>query len=144
MFQGKCNSAVSILVEDKNSGGVLNENDKLPSGEIVSDVLCEKHPKAQGLNQEALIAQPTPPTTPNAVVFDCLDADLIYHVAKQTKGSAGPSGLNAHAWRKLCCSFSDASDDLCQALASVARRLLHSVCTSISISTPACLPPDRS
>ena len=44
-------------------------------------------------------------------------------MAKQTKGSAGPSGLNAHAWRKLCCSFSDASDDLCQALASVARRL---------------------
>ena len=29
----------------------------------------------------------------------------------------------AHVWRKLCCSFSDASDDLCQALASVAHRL---------------------
>ena len=26
MFQGKCNSAFIILVEDENSGGVLNEN----------------------------------------------------------------------------------------------------------------------
>ncbi len=51
-----------------------------------------------------------------------VDADLICHLAKakQTRGSAGPSGLNAHAWRKLCCSFRDVSDD---PLASVARRL---------------------
>ena len=61
MFQGKCNSAFRILVEDANSGRVLNENDKLPSGETVSDVLREKHPKAQGLNQEALLTQPTTP-----------------------------------------------------------------------------------
>ena len=89
----------------------------------MSDVLREKHPIAQGLNQEALLAQPTPSTTPNPVIFDCLDADLIHHAAKQTEGSAGPSGLNAHAWRKLCCSFGEASDDLCHALALVARRL---------------------
>ena len=94
----------------------MNENDKLPSGETVSDVLHEKHPKAQGLNQEALLTQPTPPTTPNPVIFDCLEADLIRHAAKQTKDSVGPSGLNAHAWRKLCRLFGEASDDLCHAL----------------------------
>ena len=34
----------------------------------------------------------------------------------------GPSGLNAHAWRRFCCSFKEASDDLCHSLASLARR----------------------
>ncbi len=123
MFQGKCNSAFRLLSDEENSGGVLNEDDKLPSGETVFDVLCEKHPKAQGPSQEATLAQPIPPTTPNPVIFDRVDADLIRHAAKQTRGSAGPSGLNAHAWRKLCCSFSEASNDLCNAMAAVARRL---------------------
>ncbi len=120
MFQGRCNSAFRLLAAEENPGGVLKENDKLPSGETVLDVLRDKHPKAQSPNEEATLTQPT---TPNPVIFDCVDADLIRHSAKQTRGSAGPSGLNAHAWRKLCCSFRDASDDLCNALASVARRL---------------------
>ena len=40
-------------------------------------------------------------------------------------GAAGLSGLDAHAWRKLCSSF-NSSKDLCSALANVGRRL----CTS--------------
>ena len=87
------------------------------------NALREKHPDAQGPNQEALLTPENPPLGPNSIIFDCLDADLIRHAAKQTNGSAGPSGLNANAWRKICCSFREASDDLCHALALVARRL---------------------
>ena len=56
-------------------------------------------------------------------MFDCIDADLIRHSAKHTNGSAGPSGLDDHGWRRICCTFSDASDELCHSLALVAHRL---------------------
>ncbi len=46
------------------------------------------NPNIQNPNQEATLTQPTPLTTPNPVIFDCVDADLIRHSAKQTKGSA--------------------------------------------------------
>ena len=40
-----------------------------------------------------------------------------------TDGAAGPSGVDAQAWRKLCTSFGAASGDLCRSLAAAARRL---------------------
>ena len=89
---------LALLSEEKTSG-VLGENDVLPSGETVSDVLKSKHPSAQCLNQEAL-----PPSYvtilpfQNPVMFDRIDADSIRHAAKNTTGAAGPSGLDAHSW----------------------------------------------
>ena len=41
----------------------------------------------------------------------------------RTNGAAGPSGVDAFGWRRFCSSFKSASTDLCNALASVARRL---------------------
>ena len=38
-------------------------------------------------------------------------------------GSAGPSGLDARAWRRLCSSFHRASDNLCESIANLTRRL---------------------
>ena len=46
--------------------------------------------------------------------------------ALHTVGSAGPSGIDAVAWHKMCSSFKEASSNLCDAIAGVARRL----CTS--------------
>ena len=60
-------------------------------------------------------------------MFDCIDADSIRHAAKGTTGAAGPSGLDAHNWRRICCTFKEASDDLCHSLALLARRL----CTQV-------------
>ena len=54
-----------------------------------------------------------------------LDADAIHHAALHTNGAAGPSGLDAHAWRRLCSSFKSASHNLCSALASVAQRIAN-------------------
>ena len=41
-------------------------------------------------------------------------------------GASGPSGLDAAAWKRLCTSFKTASTDLCEALASTARRICSS------------------
>ena len=42
------------------------------------------------------------------------------------RGAAGPLGLDALGWRRLCTSFQGASNDLCDGLASVARDLYTS------------------
>ena len=63
------------------------------------------------------------PTAINPIVFASLDADSIRHAALRTKGAAGISGLDAHAWRRLCSSFKLPSNDLCVGLAAVGRRI---------------------
>ena len=50
--------------------------------------------------------------------------------------AAGPSGVDAYAWRHMCISFKEASARLCKALASIACRL----CTSL-IKEPTVLMP---
>ena len=39
-----------------------------------------------------------------------------------TQGAAGPSGLDAQAWRCMCSSLKSASTSLCTALADVGKR----------------------
>ena len=56
-------------------------------------------------------------------MFDALNGVSIRCAALRTKGAAGPSGVDAFCWRRLCTSFRQASDDLCASLALVARRL---------------------
>jgi len=59
-------------------------------------------------------------TPPYCIIFEQLDAVLV---AVKLHGAAGLSGLDTFAWRRMCTSFQVASEDLCDALASVARRL---------------------
>ena len=51
-----------------------------------------------------------------------------------TTASAGPSGIDAHGWRRLCTSFKGGSNDLCHSLALVARRICTSYVDPKSIS----------
>ena len=39
------------------------------------------------------------------------------------EGSAGPSGLDAHAWKGMCSSFHNASDDLYNSVGKLTRKL---------------------
>ena len=119
MFQGECGAAIRSLSDE----GVLSEDDELPSGDSVSDVLRSKHPPAQGLVKEAISLPEVLPPPPNPVIFERIDADLIRHAAKHTNGAAGPSSLDAHGWRRLCCTFKEVSAELCHSLALLARRL---------------------
>ena len=53
---------------------------------------------------------------------------MITGIALHSAGFSGPSGIDALAWRRMCSSFKEASFNLCDAIAAVARRL----CTSRS------------
>jgi len=85
------------------------------------DVLKEKHPLGKDPDTCSLVNGEPEPVNP--IVFDGLDADAIRHTALHTHGAAGPSGLDAFAWRRLCSSFKSASNSLCIALAGVGRRI---------------------
>ena len=52
-----------------------------------------------------------------------LRSDLIRSVALHTSGAAGPSYLDAFAWRRMCTSFREASNKLYNAVALCARRI---------------------
>ena len=51
------------------------------------------------------------------VIYDKIDASLIRSTSLHTSGAAGPSDLDATAWRRMCTSFKTSSHALCQSLA---------------------------
>ena len=124
MYHGRTKEALELL-KGKERGGTLNMFDRIPSGSgdvrYVRDVLLEKHPPGQPAHTDSLLQNETPPIHP--VIFDSIDSDLIRTATLRTSGSAGPSGLDARVWRRLCTCYNSASRDLCQAFAGVAKRL---------------------
>ena len=130
MFQGKTGAALDLLSQ-KGTGGVLHANDLVtkddPTSPSVLDILKTKHPAAQPASADALLPDCQDPPIVHHVIFDQIDASSIRSAALSTTGAAGPSGLDAHCWRRLCTSFHAASRDLCHSLALFARRL----CTTL-------------
>ena len=88
----------------------------------MKEVLLEKHPLSRPATKEALIQSEAPPH-PHPIIFEALDASKVRTPALRTQGAAGPSGLDAHCWRRLCTSFKGASNDLCNSIAKLAVRL---------------------
>ena len=127
MFAGKCKAALDLL-SDSGSRGLLHLHDyadpSIPESPTVREVLISKHPSCQ-MAYAKCILQSTPEET-HPVVFESIDAHAIRSAAMNVHGSAGPSGIDAHGWKRLCTSFKEASSDLCHSLAMVARR----ICTS--------------
>ena len=123
MFQGKTQAALQLL-SNKGKGGVLHLSDVVENSSIsttVKDVLKSKHPDAVAATSNSIINGSPPVCHP--VIFESIDAALIRSTSLNTHGAAGPSGLDAYAWRRLCTSFKSASNSLCESLALTARRL---------------------
>ena len=59
---------------------------------------------------------------------------MIKDIALHSAGSAGPSGVDALAWRRMCSSFREASSNLCDAIAAVARRFCTSCISPSALS----------
>lgn len=106
------------LLANRGKGGVLHLDQ--PANANDSD-LVSKHPMGQTASANSTLQGPPPDVHP--VVFDRIDASLIRSTALRISGAAGPSGLDAHAWRRLSTAFKSASSSLCQSLADVAKCL---------------------
>ncbi len=84
----------------------------------------QKHPIGKTASAETLLPETdTNDSFHDPIIFDRIIGESIKQAATRTQGAAGPSGVHAYAWRRLCSSFKSASVDLCNALAGVARRL---------------------
>ena len=122
MVQGKVNAALRYL-SDNTNGGILAMDEIVEgsNGQTAMNVLKEKHPASQPTSNSALIQGPVNDIP--AVIFDQIDGDAIKRAALRTQGSSGPSGMDSNAWRRPCCSFGCQSAELCNSLASLAKRL---------------------
>ena len=95
----------------------------LPPTEHVRAKMALLHPIGQDVNREELLQGI--PLEVHPVVFDNLAAKRIYSAALRTRGSSGPSGLDANNMKKLFCSkkHNRASESLCESLAALGRRI---------------------
>ena len=126
-------AALRLLSKDAN-GGVLSLIDLIPTGrdgeeisKTTRDILNEKHPKGRVASAEILLPESDiDDPCHNPIVFEHITGVAIRQAANRTHGAAGPSGVDAYAWHRLCSSFKSVFRDLCNALAAIARRL----CTS--------------
>ena len=116
VMNGQINSALRYL-SDNSCEGVL------PLTDEVMEQLHEKHPAPNNAKLGSLLFGPIEDIPP--VIFQQIDAEMIRDAALRTKGSGGPSGVDALGFRRMiaCKSFKKSSSNLCEALAALTRRL---------------------
>ncbi len=134
MMEGRDRAALQFLTNETRSGllsleDIINDG----SGRTVKDVLEDKHPDPEPAHADAILNERIANVDFHPVLFNNITAEVIQNSALHTEGAAGPSGVNALSWRRLCTAFGQKSNDLCSALAAVARR----ICTSYV--DPSCL-----
>ena len=58
-------------------------------------------------------------------VYQDINGELVREAALRTKGSGGPSGVDANGFKSIlaCKSFKRSSTNLCEAIATLTRRL---------------------
>ena len=120
MGQGKIKEATR-LISDGGGSRVLPLDEQVDEHRTVYDVLIEKHPEGAELQPDIIIE--TTGQSVHPVIFKEITGASIMEAALHTNGSAGPSGLDSHAWKRMCSSFQKASTDHCAAVAMVARRI---------------------
>lgn len=116
MQRGKVNAAIKLI--DKNMKG-----DLLPLNAQTLQLLKQKHPEAKSASPTCVLEGPVEKTNP--VIFEEIDGILIRKMAISVQGSAGPSGHDADAWKKLLVNrtMGTSSTDLCTAIAEMTKKL---------------------
>jgi hypothetical protein len=116
VLQGKLSAALRILTGDQDTS-VLGPT------ESVIEQLRMLHPNPEDADITGLIRGVPPVIDP--VVYQNIDGTSIYKAAMRTRGSSGPSGMDADNMRKLLCSkkHKRASEELCEAIADMGKRI---------------------
>ena len=117
VFQGKFTAAIKML-DRENSSGLFQLSDE------VLTQLKEKHPSPAEIEEESLLHGPIDLVPPG--IFDLIDEHRIFDSALKTKGSAGPSGMDAELYCRILCSknFAVEGKTLREEIASFTRNLL--------------------
>ena len=69
------------------------------------------------------------------LVYQEINGELVREVALRTKGSGGPSGVDANGFKRIlaCKSFKRSSINLCESIATLTRRLCTEFVDSLTI-----------
>ena len=115
MLQGKVGAALRWI--SNNNSGALN---------ITTEVLNQlksKHPESMEARDNSLLFGPIYKVEP--IIYNNIDGRTIEKAARSMNGSAGPSGIDGEAWKRLLCSKSGGktSETLCDSIANIVRRL---------------------
>ena len=124
VLEGNIHAALRYL-SDNRKGGVLSLDEYVDDRRerTVREVLHEKHPSPRELHASTLVSVTDDPPTVHPVYFDRITGSVIRAAALRTRGVAGPSGVDATGWRRLCTAFHKESADLCEAVAAFTRRI---------------------
>ena len=95
VMQGKITAAIKLLDRESSTALVT------PLREVLEE-LEKKHPSTAEIREECLLNGPIDQIPPN--IFDLINKQMIYDAALKTKGSAGPSGMDAELYRRILCS----------------------------------------
>ena len=138
MFAGNVHGVLNYLSR-KSTGAPLKLDDIISTKEggskTVREALSSLHPDPKSVEFEALLESTLPNALPHdPVIFTSINGRMIKDIALHSAGSAGPSGIDALAWRRMCSSFKEASSNLCDAIAAVARRLCTSCISPSALS----------
>ena len=116
VLEGKINAAMKLL-DQQSSGGVL------PLSQSTINELKRKHPEASEADPSLLIDGQPPFVDP--VMFQNITETTISTATLRTRGSSGPSGLDAEGWRRILVSnnFGAAGHHLRGTLATFARKI---------------------
>ena len=109
MFAGNVRGAFNYLSR-KSTGAPLKLNDiiatKDGSSETVQEALSALCPETKPVDLDALMEDTLRNALPfDPVVFTAINGHMIKDIALHSSGLAGPSGIDALAWRRTCSSF---------------------------------------
>ena len=133
MRQGKVGAAIRLL--SRNEAGVLDLNEKIEGQDnrTVLDELIAKHPNKAPIIEEAIVTDHSGKEF-HPVIFDSITGETIRTCALKTNGGAGPSGIDAAGWRRMCTSFRNSSH-LCSSMALVAKKICTMYVDPTGLST---------
>ena len=116
MLQGKVHAALRVLDKAANAG-IAQINDQTMAE------LRNLHPEAKAASQPTLADGEVPYFDP--VILTNIDEQSILKAALRTKGSAGPSGLDADQWRRMLISkhYGTTGKELRTAIAKMTQKL---------------------
>ena len=125
MMKGKVRAALQLLNKGAGSAPMRLDDIVEACGKSVHDILMDKHPHPMPLHTDAILTEDITAASSDfhPVLFDSITAEAIRRSALLTEGSAGPSGMDALSWRRLCTAFGEKSNHLCFAIAAFARRI---------------------
>jgi len=126
VMAGQLHSALRYLNDD-DDGGVLPLNDD------VMRQFKERHPEAQKAPLGTLLFGSIE-EVPD-VIYQQINAEMVRDAALRTKGSRGPSGIDANGFRRMlaCKSLKKSGTDLRAAIATTARKLCTEYVDPLSI-----------